>query len=96
MSEYLRRIDRSIEDLRQLLDVLADELEERTPGNDKPLPLDAELCKDSLKALNALLPKLEAARAVIVQPLDQSSLNGQLSLNGLAPQFSLSANADCL
>jgi hypothetical protein len=88
MSEYLRRIDQSIEDLRQLLDVLADELEERTPRSDRPLPLDAELCKESLKALDALLPKLEAARAVIVQPPNQ------LCLDDLAPQFSLSANAD--
>jgi hypothetical protein len=88
MSEYLRRIDQSIEDLRQLLDVLAGELEERTPGSNTPLPLDAELCKESLEALHALLPKLEAARAVIVEPPNQ------LCLKELAPQFSLSANAD--
>lgn len=90
MSEYLRRIDQSIEELRQLLDVLADELAERTPRSDKPLPLDAELCKDSLKALDALLPKLEATRAVIVQPPNQ------LSLDQLAPTLSLSANADAV
>ena len=90
MSEYLRRIDQSIEDLRQLLEVLADELDERTPSSDRPLPLDAELCKDSLKALDALLPKLEAARAVIVQPPNQ------LRLDALAPEFSFSANAECL
>lgn len=87
MTEYLRRIDRSIEDLRQLLDVLADELDERTPNSDKPLPLDAELCKESLKALDALLPKLEAARAVILQPANQ------LSLDALAPPLSLPANS---
>lgn len=84
MSEYLRRIDQSIEDLRQLLDVLADELDERIPGNDNPLPLDAALCKDSLQALDALLPKLEAARAVITHPANQ------LSLEELAPRPSLS------
>ena len=85
MTEYLRRIDRSIEDLRQLLDVLADELDERIPGNNNPLPLDAMLCKDSLQALDALLPKLEAARAVITQP------SNQLSLEELAPPLSLSS-----
>ena len=90
MSEYLRRIDQSIEDLRQLLDVLADELDERTPRDDKPLPLDAELCKESLRALDALLPKLEATRALIVQPPNQ------LSLDELAPSFSFSANADAM
>jgi len=84
MSEYLRRIDQSIEDLRQLLDVLADELDERTPSTDMPLPRDAALCKDSLQALDALLPKLEAARAVITQP------SNQLSLEELAPSWSLS------
>lgn len=84
MSEYFRRIDQSIEDLRQLLDVLADELDERTPSNDKPLSSDAVLCKDSLQALDALLPKLEAARAVITQP------SNQLSLEELAPRLSLS------
>jgi len=83
MSEYLRRIDQSIEDLRQLLDVLADELDERTPSNSNPLPLDAVLCKESLQALDALLPKLEAARAVITQP------SNQLSLEELAPRLSL-------
>ena len=87
MTEYLRRIDRSIEDLRQLLDVLADELDERTPRTDTPLPLDAQLCKESLKALDALLPKLEATRAVIVQPASQ------LSLSELAPPQSLSARS---
>ena len=85
MTEYLRRIDRSIEDLRQLLDVLADELDERIPGDNNPLPLDAVVCKDSLRALDALLPKLEAARAVITQP------SNQLSLEELAPPLSLSS-----
>ena len=84
MSEYLRRIDQSIEDLRQLLDVLADELDERTPAHSGPLPLDAVLCKESLRALDLLLPKLEAARAVITQP------SNQLSLEELAPRLSLS------
>jgi hypothetical protein len=85
MSEYLRRIDQSIEDLRQLLDVLADELDERVPANHNPLPLDAALCKDSLQALDALLPKLEAARAVLTQP------SNQLALEELAPRLSLDA-----
>jgi hypothetical protein len=85
MSEYLRRIDQSIDDLRQLLDVLADELDERSPCNGAPLPLDAVLCKDSLQALDALLPKLEAARAVITLPTNQ------LSLEELAPRLSLHA-----
>jgi hypothetical protein len=83
MSEYLRRIDRSIEDLRQLLDVLADELDERTPPHSNPLPLDASLCKDSLQALDALLPKLEAARMAITRP------SNQLALEELAPRLSL-------
>jgi hypothetical protein len=83
MSEYLRRIDQSIEDLRQLLDVLADELDERTPDSNNPLPLDAALCKDSLHALDALLPKLEAARAAITRP------SNQLALEELAPRLSL-------
>jgi hypothetical protein len=85
MSEYLRRIDQSIEDLRQLLDVLADELDERAPAGNHPLPLDAALCKDSLLALDALLPKLEAARAAITRPANQ------LVLEELAPRLSLNA-----
>ena len=85
MSEYLRRIDQSIDDLRQLLDVLADELDERTPANSNPLPLDASLCKESLEALDALLPKLEAARLAITRP------SNQLTLEELAPRLSLSS-----
>jgi hypothetical protein len=88
MSEYVRRIDQSIDDLRQLLDVLADELDERTTNDGNPLPphalLDTALCYDTLQALDGLLPKLEAARAIMTQP------SNQLSLEELAPRLSLS------
>jgi hypothetical protein len=88
MSEYVRRIDQSIEDLRQLLDVLADELDECAFGNgnanSNAVPLDATLCRDSIQALNELLPKLDAARAMMTQP------SNSLSLEELAPRLSLS------
>ena len=84
MSDYLRRIDQSIDDLRQLLDALAGELDERAPRSINPLPLDAKLCKESLAALDALLPKLEATRAVITQPPNH------LELDDLAPPRSFS------
>jgi hypothetical protein len=84
MSDYVCRIDQSIEDLRQVLDLLADELDERASDNCNPLLLDAELCKGSLQALDGLLPKLEAARAMMTQS------SNQLSLEELAPRLSLS------
>lgn len=55
----LTLIDRTIEHLETLTEVLADEVDERLHGELKP---EGKLCKETLLTISVLLPKLKAVR----------------------------------
>lgn len=87
MATDFRRIDQTLENRRQLLDVLSAELEQRAPRHAE-LPTDAKLCKESMMTINVLVPKLEATRSVLSESTDEPTLEE------LAPRYGLCANCD--
>ena len=59
----LTLIDRTIEHLETLTEVLADEVDERLLSELKP---EGKLCKEALLTISVLLPKLKAVRCTPV------------------------------
>ncbi len=59
----LTLIDRTIEHLETLTQLLADEVEERLRSELKP---EGKLCKETLLTISVLLPKLKAVRCTPV------------------------------
>jgi hypothetical protein len=55
----LTLIDRTIDDLESLCEVLADEVDTRVRSE---LPPEGRLCKEALLTISVLLPKLRAVR----------------------------------
>ncbi len=59
----LTLIDRTIEHLETLTELLADEVDERLRSELKP---EGKLCKEALLTISVLLPKLRAVRCTPV------------------------------
>jgi hypothetical protein len=59
----LTLIDRTIEHLETLTELLADEVDERLRNELKP---EGKLCKEALLTISVLLPKLKAVRCTPV------------------------------
>ncbi len=60
LRDPLTLIDQSIENLRTLVELFADEAGERLPA--APMTPEARLCKEAALTIRVLLPKLQAAR----------------------------------